>query len=79
MASEVGVPSVNPRNVVSKGRLQPGKMFLIDFEQGKLISDEEIKKDVASQNPYKEWNKKQIVNFKDLSSTKNEQKERFNF
>ena len=51
-------------------------MFLIDFEQGKLISDEEIKKDVASQNPYKEWNKKQIVNLRDLTSSKKEQKER---
>ena len=73
MASEVGVLPVNPRNVVSKGRLQPGKMFLIDFEKGKLISDEEIKKDVASQHPYKEWNSNQIVNLKDLSASKNEE------
>ena len=70
MASEVGVLPVNPRNVVSKGRLQPGKMFLIDFERGKLISDEEIKKDVTSQHPYKDWNKKQIVNLRDLTSSK---------
>ena len=48
-------------------------MFLIDFEKGKLISDEEIKKDVASQHPYKEWNSNQIVNLKDLSASKNEE------
>ncbi|HBO87903.1 MAG TPA: glutamate synthase subunit alpha, partial [Verrucomicrobia bacterium] len=46
MASEVGVLEVEPKTVLKKGRLQPGKMFLIDFEKGKLISDEEIKKEV---------------------------------
>ena len=75
MASEVGVLPVDSRSVVSKGRLQPGKMFLIDFEKGKLISDEEIKKEVASQLPYKEWNNNQIVNLKDLKTTKKNPKE----
>ena len=75
MASEVGVLPVDSRSVVSKGRLQPGKMFLIDFEKGKLISDEEIKKEVASQLPYKEWNKNQIVNLKDLKTTRKNPKE----
>ena len=75
MASEVGVLPVDSKSVISKGRLQPGKMFLIDFEKGKLISDEEIKKEVASQLPYKEWNKNQIVNLKDLKTTRKNSKE----
>ncbi len=44
MASEVGVIEVEPSKVVSKGRLQPGKMFLIDTREGRIIDDEEIKK-----------------------------------
>ncbi len=75
MASEVGVLPVDSKSVISKGRLQPGKMFLIDFEKGKLISDEEIKKEVASQLPYKEWNKNQIVNLRDLKTTRKNPKE----
>ena len=55
MASEVGVLPVDPANVKIKGRLQPGKMFLIDFEEGRLIPDEELKADFASRRPYGEW------------------------
>jgi glutamate synthase (NADPH/NADH) large chain len=55
MASEVGVLPVEPDNVKSKGRLQPGKMFLIDFEQGRMIPDEELKHEFASNRPYREW------------------------
>jgi glutamate synthase (NADPH/NADH) large chain len=55
MASEVGVLPVDPEIVVSKGRLQPGKMFLIDFEQGRMIPDEELKADFADRRPYGEW------------------------
>ncbi|MFL2752015.1 MAG: glutamate synthase central domain-containing protein, partial [Gammaproteobacteria bacterium] len=69
MASEVGVLPVDPKTVIEKGRLQPGKMFLIDFEKGRLIPDEEIKKQVASQHPYREWNKSQIVDLKELKTT----------
>ena len=70
MASEVGVLPVNTKNVLKKGRLQPGKMFLIDFEKGRLIPDEEIKKQVSSQHPYGEWNGNQIVKLKDLKAEK---------
>ena len=70
MASEVGVLPVDPKTVLKKGRLQPGKMFLIDFEKGRLIPDEEIKNEVASQQPYKDWNKSQIVDLKNLKTTK---------
>ena len=55
MASEVGVLPVDPALVAKKGRLQPGRMFLVDFEQGCLIPDEELKNEFANRNPYTEW------------------------
>jgi len=55
MASEVGVLPVPPETVKHKGRLQPGRMFLIDFEQGRMIPDEELKNEIASRRPYGEW------------------------
>lgn len=66
MASEVGVLDVDPDNVKIKGRLQPGKMFLVDFEQGRLIPDEELKADVASRRPYDEWLQRQRVDLGEL-------------
>ena len=51
MASEVGVLQVDPANVKFKGRLQPGKMFLIDFDQGRLIPDEEVKCLISGKDP----------------------------
>ncbi|MCA9091105.1 MAG: glutamate synthase large subunit, partial [Planctomycetaceae bacterium] len=66
MASEVGVVDVEPENVKFKGRLQPGKMFLIDFEQGRLIPDEELKQDVAGRRPYRDWLNLQRVELDDL-------------
>ena len=65
MASEVGVLPIDPEKVIKKGRLQPGKMFLIDFEKGEMIPDETIKTDIANQHDYAEWNKS-IVNLEDL-------------
>jgi glutamate synthase (NADPH/NADH) large chain len=67
MASEVGVLTVDPANVKYKGRLQPGRMFLIDFEQGRMIPDEELKEDFASRRPYAQWLKDQRVVLSDLS------------
>ncbi|WP_347158747.1 glutamate synthase large subunit [Pontibacter chitinilyticus] len=55
MASEAGALPVDPATVIEKGRLQPGKMFLVDLEQGRIISDEEIKTQVARRKPYREW------------------------
>ncbi len=55
MASEVGVLPVDDRNIVEKWRLQPGKMLLIDFEQGRIIDDEEIKQQLAKEHPYQDW------------------------
>ena len=66
MASEVGVVPVDPANVKFKGRLEPGRMFLIDFEQGRLIPDEELKSDFATQRPYAKWLESQRMIMKDL-------------
>lgn len=66
MASEVGVVDVDPAEVKFKGRLQPGKMFLIDFEKGELISDETLKNDFATRRPYGEWLSNQEIQISDL-------------
>jgi glutamate synthase (NADPH) large chain len=66
MASEVGVLDVDPAKVVSKGRLQPGKMFLIDTREGRIVDDEEIKKQLASEHPYSDWVRDGIVDLADL-------------
>ncbi|MDG2384369.1 MAG: glutamate synthase large subunit [Pirellulaceae bacterium] len=66
MASEVGVLSVDPAIVKEKGRLQPGRIFLIDFEQGRLIPDEELKSEFAKGRPYGEWLKKERIRLADL-------------
>jgi glutamate synthase (NADPH) large chain len=55
LASEFGVLDIDPARVVKKGRLQPGKMFLVDPAAGRVVSDAEIKKRVATQKPYAEW------------------------
>ncbi|HVA08219.1 MAG TPA: glutamate synthase large subunit [Acidimicrobiales bacterium] len=55
MASEVGVLDVAPEHVVRKGRLQPGRMFLVDTAKGRLVDDDEIKAELASEHPYAEW------------------------
>ncbi|MBD8893805.1 glutamate synthase large subunit [Roseibium litorale] len=62
MSSEVGVLPVPEEKIVRKWRLQPGKMLLIDLEQGRIISDEEIKRELSTANPYKDWlHRSQIV------------------
>ncbi|NLU85011.1 glutamate synthase large subunit [Rhodococcus sp. HNM0569] len=55
MASEVGVLPIDPASVVRKVRLQPGRMFLVDTEQGRIVSDDEIKDQLAAEHPYREW------------------------
>ncbi|HIL55299.1 MAG TPA: glutamate synthase large subunit, partial [Verrucomicrobia bacterium] len=69
MASEVGVVPVEEENIAYKGRLQPGKMFLIDINEGRIISDEEIKEKIATQKPYANWVKENQVNLKSLPDT----------
>jgi glutamate synthase domain-containing protein 2/glutamate synthase domain-containing protein 1/glutamate synthase domain-containing protein 3 len=55
MASETGVADVDPAHVVQRWRLQPGKIFLVDTAQGRIISDDEIKRTVCTQHPYRQW------------------------
>lgn len=65
MASEAGVLEVDPAKIIKKGRLQPGKMFVADLEQGRIISDDELKRDICTRQPYKEWLKNKML-LKDL-------------
>ena len=66
MASETGVLPVDPAIVLEKGRLQPGKMFVVDMEKGKIISDTELKKEICSQKPYGEWLNKYKIRLEEL-------------
>ncbi len=66
MASEVGVLDIPPQDVVSKGRLQPGRMFLVDFAQGRIINDGELKAQLASEHPYGQWLKEQRLELGEL-------------
>jgi glutamate synthase (ferredoxin) len=69
MASEVGVLDVPPERVLQKCRLQPGRMFLVDTEEGRIISDEEIKHRVATEQPYRQWLDQNLVHFDDLPAS----------
>ncbi len=66
MASETGVLPVDPSLIIENGRLQPGKMFVVDMEKGKIISDEELKKDICSQKPYGEWLNRYKIRLEEL-------------
>jgi glutamate synthase (ferredoxin) len=61
MASEAGVLPIEPERVVFKGRLQPGRMFLVDTAQGRIISDEEVKSEIAKAHPYGDWVKQYLT------------------
>ena len=66
MASEVGVVDIDQANVVRKGRLQPGKMLLVDTAQKRIVSDEEVKQELASALPYEQWLEAGLVELGDL-------------
>jgi glutamate synthase (NADPH/NADH) large chain len=68
LASEVGVLDIPAENIERKGRLQPGKMFLVDIEQGRIIEDGEIKDELANAAPYKDWLHAGMVKLSDLPS-----------
>jgi glutamate synthase domain-containing protein 2/glutamate synthase domain-containing protein 1/glutamate synthase domain-containing protein 3 len=67
MASEQGALEFDSKDIVLKGRLQPGKMFLADLEQGRIISDEEIKEQISKGHDYAKWIEKQKINLDDLA------------
>jgi glutamate synthase domain-containing protein 2/glutamate synthase domain-containing protein 1/glutamate synthase domain-containing protein 3 len=73
MASEVGVLEVPPERVLEKRRLQPGRMFLVDTSEGRIISDEEIKQEMASAHPYGQWLQDNLVHFEALADVAEEQ------
>jgi glutamate synthase (NADPH) large chain len=66
MASETGVLPVDPKLIKEYGRLQPGKMFVVDLEQERIISDEELKRTICSQKPYGEWLNKYKIRLEEL-------------
>lgn len=66
MASESGVLEVDPAKVILKGRLQPGKMFIVDLEKGRIVSDDELKEEICSKQPYGKWLKENKINLKEL-------------
>ena len=68
LASEVGVLDIASEKIVRKGRLQPGRMFLVDIAEGRIIEDSEIKDSLASSNPYGDWLAKGIIRLEDLPS-----------
>ncbi|OZB49781.1 MAG: glutamate synthase large subunit, partial [Cellulomonas sp. 14-74-6] len=65
-ASEVGVLDLDPATVVAKGRLEPGKMFLVDTRRGRIVADEVIKGELAAQRPYAEWMRDNAVHLEQL-------------
>ena len=66
MASEVGVLDIPAEDILQKGRLQPGRMFLIDTEQGRIVADEEIKEKIATEQPYRLWLNEHFISLEDL-------------
>ncbi|MCG5212476.1 glutamate synthase large subunit [Streptosporangium sp. KLBMP 9127] len=72
LASEAGVLDIAPEDVVRKGRLQPGKMFLVDTARGKIIEDDEVKAELAAALPYEEWLHAGLVRFEELPARAHE-------
>jgi glutamate synthase (ferredoxin) len=73
MASEVGVLDIAPENVLVKERLRPGRIFLVDTARGRIVDDEEIKRELASQHPYRTWLDEHIIDIDDLPAARAEQ------
>ena len=72
MGSEVGILDVPPEQVLHKGRLQPGRMFLVDTSQGRIIADEELKHQIATEHPYRQWLDEHLIDFEDLPDVAHE-------
>ncbi|MEY3192789.1 MAG: glutamate synthase large subunit, partial [Bacteroidota bacterium] len=66
MASETGVLPIDPSTIIEKGRLQPGKMFVVDMEAGKIISDTDLKQNICAQQPYADWLNKYKIRLEEL-------------
>ncbi|MBU2939951.1 glutamate synthase large subunit [Lacinutrix sp. C3R15] len=70
MSSETGVVDIKPENVEYHGRLEPGKMFLVNMSEGRIVNDEEIKEEIASKYPYRKWLDENLVHLRDISAKK---------
>ena len=66
MSSEIGVIEIAPENVEYHGRLEPGKMFLVNMDEGRIVNDEEIKEDIAKKHPYQNWIDENLVHLKEI-------------
>ncbi|MAQ75276.1 MAG: glutamate synthase large subunit [Aquimarina sp.] len=66
MSSETGVVDIAPNNIEYHGRLEPGKMFLVNMNEGRIVNDEEIKEKIASQHPYREWLDNNLVHLRNI-------------
>ena len=71
MSSETGVLDIAPDNIERHGRLEPGKMFLVNMNEGRIVEDEEIKKEITSKRPYREWLQKNLLRLKEVPYTGN--------
>jgi glutamate synthase (NADPH/NADH) large chain len=72
MSSEIGVLDIKPEDVIQHGRLEPGKMFLVDMNEGRIIEDDEIKKDIVTKQPYKKWLNENLLHLANVPYTQNE-------
>ena len=80
MSSETGVIEIKPENIEKHGRLEPGKMFLVDMNAGRIVEDEEIKKEIVSKHPYRKWVKDNVLPLSKISYTGNRTpEEKINF
>ena len=71
MSSETGVLEIDPENIQMHGRLEPGKMFLVNMDEGRIVEDDEIKKQISLNKPYKKWLKENLLHLKDIPYTGN--------
>ena len=74
MSSEIGVVDVDPANVEYHGRLEPGRMFLVDMEEGRIVGDEEIKNRVVNSQPYGEWVDGNLIHFDQIADVESKKK-----
>jgi glutamate synthase (ferredoxin) len=71
MSSETGVIDIDPANVSLHGRLEPGRMFLVDMEEGRIIEDREVKEKISAKHPYGDWLKENLLPLKEVPYTGN--------
>ncbi|MFO7446140.1 MAG: glutamate synthase large subunit [Ignavibacteriaceae bacterium] len=66
LTSETGTLNIEPENVLVKGRLQPGKMFILDLQKGRIIDDEEVKREIVTRKPYRQWVDENMIKMHEL-------------